>query len=493
MHIGNSKNIVFSTSTISDNKSKHNGGGVWVSARDALTNAASTITMTTMNVNTNQADSDNTLVGDGGGLYTFFGNATVQTTSHLDGNSANNGGGIFTGWTGIGADPTPGLTVQSGSTIGQAGAGNGNSAKNHGGSIAMNPGAATTFGPINLNTLTFTNSTANSDNSGGGEGGAIFVGSGNITSLNNCTIDSNVANGGIGDGIRVTAGSLSAVGTINVNGGDSISITGGTFTSTSGALNLTGNLLNSGGTFTHNSGSVNMIGSAAQTIGGSTAMTFNNLTINNGAGVTLGNNETVAGTLTLTNGVLGVGTNTLTLNGPVAFTAGTIGSGPTGTVNYNGAAGQNVAPGNYGNLSFNANAKVLPNGPTVGIAGTFTPGAASHTITGSTVDFNGAGAQTIPATNYFNLTSSNAGARTLANSGTIGIAGTFTPGTNAYTITGSTMDFNGSGAQTIPAFNYNNLTSSNTGARTLANSGTVGVAGSFHARHEYLHYYREHH
>ena len=100
-------------------------------------------------------------------------------------------------------------------------------------------------------------------------------------------------------------------------------------------------------------------------------------------------------------------------------------------------------------------------------------------MTGSTVDFNGSGAQTIPAFAYNNLTSSSTGSRTLASSGTVGVAGAFTPGTNAYTVTGSTVNFNGSGAQTIPAFAYNNLTSSSTGARTLASSGTVGVAGAF--------------
>src|SRR5439155_16301167 len=116
---------------------------------------------------------------------------------------------------------------------------------------------------------------------------------------------------------------------------------------------------------------------------------------------------------------------------------------------------------------------------TIGVAGTFTPGSNSYTITGSTIDFNGAGAQTIPAFNYNNLTSSSSGARTLANSGTIGVAATFTPGSNSYTNTGSTIDFNGSGAQTIAAFNYNNLTSSSTGTRTPASSGTIGVAGTF--------------
>ena len=125
------------------------------------------------------------------------------------------------------------------------------------------------------------------------------------------------------------------------------------------------------------------------------------------------------------------------------------------------------------------------------------------------------------AFNYNNLTSSNTGARTLANAGTIGIDGVFTQGTNAYTIT-AVLSTNGqrragpfclqlqqpdgssnwrahvgqrrhhwhrwdihdgTNVYTIPAaplnsmaasrkrflaFNYNNLTSSSTGARTLA-------------------------
>jgi hypothetical protein len=478
----NSPSVVFSTSSINNNTCRSNGGGIFNSARNAVTNAPSTLTMTTMNVNGNVADSDNTGAGDGGGIFNFFGTAIIQTTSHVDGNSAVNGGGIFAGWSGIGTDSTAGLTVQTGSTIGQAGAGNGNSAKNNGGSIAISQAGASIFGPINLNTLTFTNNTANSDSSGGGDGGAIFLSAGTITSLNTCTFDSNVANSGTGDGIRQTGGAITGAGTLNFNGGDSISISGGTFTSTPTTLNITGNLLNNGGTFTHNSGTVVCNGSSAQSIGGTTAMTFNNFTVNNAAGVNLAGNATVAGTLTLTSGVFGVGTNTLTLTGPVSFTSGTIGSSATGTVNYNQAAGgQNVAPGNYGNLTFNAQSKVLPNGLTVGIAGTFTTGGVAATITGSTVDFNGAGAQTIPVFNYNNLTSSNVGARTLA-AGTIGVAGVFTPGTNAYTITGNTIDFNGAGTQTVPAFNFNNLTISNThgaNAVTLVNGGTIGVAGTF--------------
>jgi hypothetical protein len=75
---------------------------------------------------------------------------------------------------------------------------------------------------------------------------------------------------------------------------------------------------------------------------------------------------------------------------------------------------------------------------------------------GSTIAFDGSSALTIPAANYGNLSSTNdAGAsRTLANSGTIGIAGTFSPGSGNYTNTGSTVTFNGSSAQTVPSFRF---------------------------------------
>src|SRR5439155_10120622 len=139
------------------------------------------------------------------------------------------------------------------------------------------------------------------------------------------------------------------------------------------------------------------------------------------------------------------------------------------TLRCNGASGQTIPALNSNNLtSTSSGARTLASSGTIGVAGAFTPGTNSYATTGSPLDFNGAGGQTIPAFNYLNLTSSSSGARTLASSGTIGVAGAFTPGTNAYTITGSTLGFNGAGSQTIPAFNYLNLTSSSSGARTLA-------------------------
>src|SRR4029078_9415124 len=233
---------------------------------------------------------------------------------------------------------------------------------------------------------------------------------------------------------------------------------------------------------------VEYIGTAAQVLSVA-PIAFGPLKINNGNGVNVNTGTaTVNGLLTLTTGALGVGNQTLVLNDGSSVGGGSITSNPTGTVNYNQSSdGQAVRAFNYGNLTFSNFNKVLEPSGTIGIAGVFTPGTATgHTITGSTVNFNGTGAQTVSAFNYNNLTISGArGANsvTLANGGTIGVAGIFNPiatfaGGN-YVVTNNTVNFNGSGSQTIPAFNYFNLTSSNVGARTLANSGIIGIASVF--------------
>src|SRR5207247_715815 len=117
-------------------------------------------------------------------------------------------------------------------------------------------------------------------------------------------------------------------------------------------------------------------------------------------------------------------------------------------------------------------------------AATFAGG--NYIVAGSTFDFNGTGAETVPAFNYDNLTIS--GTRT-SNSvtlaaGTVGVTGALIPAasftTGAYVTPGNTVNFNGTGAQVVPNFNYNNLTIS--GARTSNNVtlvGATGVAGTF--------------
>ncbi|MBL0359429.1 MAG: autotransporter-associated beta strand repeat-containing protein [Chitinophagaceae bacterium] len=114
-------------------------------------------------------------------------------------------------------------------------------------------------------------------------------------------------------------------------------------------------------------------------------------------------------------------------------------------------------------------------------SGSWTKTASTFTSGTGTVSYNSAASQTIAAENYFNLVSSSTGDRDMSTAGTIGIAGTFTKGTNLYTFTNSTVDYNGSGAQSItaftaattPGYTYNNLTLSNTGIKSLSGETDV--------------------
>ena len=205
-------------------------------------------------------------------------------------------------------------------------------------------------------------------------------------------------------------------------------------------------------------------GSVAQTIGSEFPAIFSGtggIIINNPNGVTLNNSKTITSKVSLSSGPFNISDGvTLSLNGEITKANGSIISAATGTVNYNQSSnGQVVVDGAYGNLTFNNFNKVLSSTGTIGIAGTFTGGtAASHIITGSTIDFNGSSLQSIPAFNYFNLSTSNTGQKTYP-SGTVGIAGAFVFGNHSLSASNLTVfDYNGSGSQTITSWSsYRNL------------------------------------
>ncbi len=229
------------------------------------------------------------------------------------------------------------------------------------------------------------------------------------------------------------------------------------------------------------------------------ATQFNNLTVSNTSGTnTAAANVAVNGTLVTTaGGTTDLSTFTLSGTLPTVTSNGILKTSNTsalpiptgktwgGTVEYAvTAGGQTIVAGNYNNLILRntSAANTLVNGGAIGISGVFTPGSFNNNVvTGNTVNFNNAsGGQTIPAFNYNNLTVSNtSGNTTLAPSRSIGIAGVFTPGSGTFTVTGSTINFNSAaGGQTIPVFSYNNLFVTNTTtSSTLA--GNVNVADTF--------------
>jgi len=171
-------------------------------------------------------------------------------------------------------------------------------------------------------------------------------------------------------------------------------------------------------------------------------------------------------------------TGAITAFGNVTHTGGAATWNAASTFTISSSSSQTVPGFSYGNLNLTGGNRVWPSSVTVGIAGTFTAGAGTYTASSNnTVDFTGSGAQTIPAVNYYNLSNSGNGARILAN-GTIRIANSYSPTTAAVTVGTSTIDFNGAGAQTIPGSSYYNITNTGNGNRTLANGGTITLNGT---------------
>jgi len=253
---------------------------------------------------------------------------------------------------------------------------------------------------------------------------------------------------------------------------------------------------------------------ASTSISGSTGSTiaFNNLEVNNTSAVETFVNISASGNLTVGSGATLIpfesntvsGTGTLTGSGTVKvtrttatpdfvsqYTIANLGLAAL-TVDYDASAAQEVNALNYFNLIISgvrgANSVTL-NAGTVGVSGTFSPTAnfsgGGYVTTGNTVDFNGTIAQTVPAFNYNDLTISNTRTTnnvTLASSGTIGVAGTFSPTASftsgSYVITGSTVDYNGAGAQSVASFDYQNIAFSTNNTKTFG-SGTTRIAGNF--------------
>lgn len=316
-----------------------------------------------------------------------------------------------------------------------------------------------------------------------------------------------------------TINRLDVAGNITINTANGLDMSDGT-AAQDGIINVKGNWINNfSNGFDPGQSEINFNGTAAaQTITVPDGETFYNFTNSNtSGGVILANgsaNVTVTNQFSLSNGILTLNTNTLTLNG-TAIGSGTITGSNTSNLIIGGIAG-----GNLGTLNFTSGSRLLNNitlnrtgalaAATLGTdlsintlatitsgilnagtnsfagAGNLTmtggelqvgrPGVTSpelngtYYLTAGVVNFTGTGSQTIRAVNYYDLTSTSTGARIMANAGTVGIANTFTKGANAYTFTGSTVDYNGTTANqnvvpftaaAAPGSTYDNLTLSN--------------------------------
>ena len=322
------------------------------------------------------------------------------------------------------------------------------------------------------------------------DAGATLQGGSGLT----FTIEGDWSNGGLFNGQTSTvilSGASDPVDGTQIAGSGSTTfnhlVIGGLLVA-NGDFNVAGNFTHNG-SFDGSGATVTFLGNTTSTIGGSNSpVLFSFLTVakSPAASVVLTANLSGLIDLTLASGTLDTATRTLTqdvagggltiLGGATLKIGGTntlpvfatYDFDPVSTVEYSGTGTQTITVQNYGNLaSSSTGARILPSGGTIGIAGGFIPGANAYTITGSAIDYNGTGTQTIAPFNYYNLTNSSASARVLGTNGVIGIASTFTPGSGAYTVTGSTVNFNGV-AQTIPAFTYHTSPSAAAGPRPSA-------------------------
>ncbi|MCX6150806.1 MAG: hypothetical protein NTX22_09800 [Ignavibacteriales bacterium] len=234
---------------------------------------------------------------------------------------------------------------------------------------------------------------------------------------------------------QLVSSSISVVNNVTVQ-------TGRTLNANGFNISLGGDWFNIG-TFIAGGNTVTFNGSVAQTLTNPSGEQLNNLTINKTADtLTLKNSITVNNTFNLAQGTIEVGNHTLTLNNTVNG-AGTLISAGIGIVNYNqGSPGQNILAANYGNLVFSNFIKTLAPSGIISISGTFTPGSLSgHTVTGSTLNFNGS-SQDIPAFIYNNLIISGSGINT--GSGTITVGGNLTINSGVTFSGTSTLNLNGS-------------------------------------------------
>ncbi len=223
--------------------------------------------------------------------------------------------------------------------------------------------------------------------------------------------------------------------------------------------------------------------------------------------------KTATGNITSTDvsntGTFNLGANTLNIFGN--FTGVGTNNMGAGTVNYNGAGNQTVAQGIYGTLNLSGGGTKNAGGNitvatvnnavdfalganTLNVSGAFA-GVGTYDFTTGTVNYTGAGAQTLLAQTYGNLGLSGAGAKTYAGTISTGnltnTGATFYVGANTLNIAGNytssgtdnlataTVDYNGAGNQTVLGTTYGTLNLSNAGTKTAGgNIITTNVANA---------------
>ena len=272
-----------------------------------------------------------------------------------------------------------------------------------------------------------------------GSTSTVYVGSGHTI-----TLDAAVT---INNTLRIDAGGVLVTGTQVIDGtGNFQLVSGGSMhigspdgISSGGAI---GNIRTASRSFSTGATYV-FDASQSQITGSGLPSTTSRLTVNLASGdtLTLTQPTTISELLSLSSGVFSVGAQSLTVSDTITG-AGALVSDPAGNVTYAAAgAGQTVIAGTYGSLTFTGGAKTLASAGSIRIAGSFDPGTEIHTLTGSTIEFRGTTSQSIPALAYHHLTITNSSDSTLPHAKTV--LGTFSVAGTLQVDAGNTLDMSG--------------------------------------------------
>ncbi len=256
--------------------------------------------------------------------------------------------------------------------------------------------------------------------------------------------------------LRVTtiSSSVGNASTLTINGRLAVR-QGGSLTLAGTGTKIVRNGFSGNGTITQSAGSgqIQITGTVGYIEGNGpiNLNSTNGLLISSTANIRIAADKTFNGGPITVDGILYFGFNETTTLTISHSGAGSIGLQGTGTINM----------GNAGSV---ATIRIASESPT------FTPTFPKNAD--ATIEFYSDDLQNIPGIDYVNLISSGAGDRVLPDGGTVTVSGDFTTGTNAYTTTGSTVDYTGTD-QSVAGINYYNLDLSNGGTKTLAGAGSV--------------------
>ncbi|HLN99311.1 MAG TPA: CSLREA domain-containing protein, partial [Pyrinomonadaceae bacterium] len=421
------------------------------------------------------------------------GNMLLTSGTFAAGTAANvNVGG---NWTNNGATFTPGtgtVTFNGGAAQNLNGTAATQTFNNFGvnkGGGTLTVGGSTTTLNVNNNTLTagtFSAGTAATINVSGdwtNNGGVFTPGAGNVNfnnagaaqALNGTNASQTFNNITVAKGAQTLSGAGSLQ-TLTLNG--TMLLTSGTFAAgTLTNIGVGGNWTNNGATFTPASSTVTFNSTtAAQNLNGTAAsQTFNNLTVSK-------TGQTLTG---------GGSTTTLTLNGNFSITAGTFAAGTITTMNVAGnwANSGTFTPGASNTVIFNGNnnTQTLTGTTTFNNLTSNHTGTGGVTATGSSLTVTGLlriQAGTFTSSSNFNNVQIDSGTTLASDGSTMNVSGNWV-NNGTFTPAGGTVNFNGAGAQSISGSatteTFNNFTVNKSGGSTLsvaANITTLDVNGN---------------